>query len=91
MPVSKFSKLYIDPVIGWLLVIVPKKRNMLIEAFPWQVFFFEGKKLFDQDRVDGAEIQRILAKRKPAMRASQTFEEALKFFEFVISAKTRLR
>lgn len=77
--------------MGGFLTIVPKARNRPIEAYPWQAFFFDGAKLLGEDRVDGGEVRNILAKRKPAIRASQTFEEALKFFEFVISTKTRLQ
>ena len=76
--------------MGDLLVIVPKDRNKLIEAFPWQLFFSDGgTKLLGENTVDGRAIQNLLANRKPTIRASQNFEEALKFFEFVISAKTR--
>jgi hypothetical protein len=77
--------------MGDLLVIVPKNRNKLIEAFPWQVFFSgTGTSLLGENTVDGKELQNALTHRKPALRAKQTFEETLKFFEFVISSKTRL-
>jgi len=76
--------------MGDFLVMVPKNRSRPIEAYPWQVFVSDGAKLLGKDTVDGEEIQNILAQREPAIRASQTFEEAHEFFEFVISAKTRL-
>ena len=78
--------------IGDFLVIVPKNRDKPIEAYPWQTFFSDGgAKLLGKNIVDGAGIQNVLATRNPAIRAHQTFEEALKFFEFVISTKTRLQ
>jgi len=76
--------------MGDFLVIVPKNRSQPIEAYPWQIFFSDGAKLLGKDTVEGAEIQNILAQRQPAIRASQASEEALEFFEFLISAKTRL-
>lgn len=78
--------------MGDLLVIVPKNRNQLIEAYSWQDFFADGgTRLLDGETVNGNEIHNILARRQPAIRAIQTFEETLKFLEFVISAKTRLQ
>lgn len=78
--------------MGDFLVIVPKNRDKPIEAYPWQTFCSDGgAKLMGKSTVDGVGMQNVLVKRKPAMRANQTLEEALKFFEFVISAKTRLR
>jgi hypothetical protein len=77
--------------MGDFLVIVPKNRDKPIEAFPWQAFFSDGgTKLLGKNAVDGGGLQNVLANRKPTIRAHQTFEEVLKFFEFVISAKTRL-
>mgnify|MGYP001263530119 CR=1 FL=1 len=78
--------------MGDLLVVVPKNRDMQIEVYSWQEFFSDGgTRLLDHDTVGGWEIQAILAKRRPAVRASQTFEETLKFFEFVVAAKARLQ
>lgn len=76
--------------MGDFLVIVPQNRNRLIEAYPWQVFAADAAKLLGKDAIDGAAIQDILAQRQPALRAGQTLEEVLNFFEFVIAAKTRL-
>ncbi|MBS4095662.1 MAG: hypothetical protein KGZ83_02350 [Sulfuricella sp.] len=77
--------------MGDLLVIVPNNRDHPIEAYPWQTFFADGgTRLLDKETVAGSEIQTILAKHPPTLRARQTFEETRKFFEFAISAKARL-
>lgn len=77
--------------IGEFLVVVPKNRTQPLEAYPWQVCFPGGSaRLLDQDRIDGAEIRAVLALVKPARRSGQGAEEALGFFEFVISSKARL-
>lgn len=76
--------------MGDFLVIVPKHRDQPIEAFPWQAFVSGGgARLLDRDKVDGGAIQQILAPHVAALRAHQTLEEAHKFFEFILSTKTR--
>jgi hypothetical protein len=78
--------------LGDFLVLVPKNRDRPVEAFPWQAFFSDGDtRRAGKNTVDGGEIQKVPANRKPAIRANQTFEETLKFFDYIISTKTRLQ
>lgn len=58
--------------LGNLLVVIPHDRAEPAAAYPWPALArYGGARLFDADAVDGAMLQSVLGKRKPATHLSQ--------------------
>lgn len=75
--------------IGDFLLIVPRGVQQPVQLYPWQAFFTAGgTRLLESG--DGAQVEALLAQRKPLQQAAQAPAGILKLCEFAISTKAHL-